>query len=65
MKNGACDSSYLVVVGFSKEDASVIEGVNESIERSLKSNPEFFIQCVYIDASIKMSASKLQVVNDI
>lgn len=65
MKNGACDSSYLVVVGFSKEDSSVLEGVNESIERSLKINPEFFIQCVYIDASIKISASKLQAVNDI
>ena len=65
MKNGACDSLYLVVVGFLKEDMSVLERVQESIEKSLKNNPEFFIECVYIDASIKISASKLQAVNDI
>ena len=65
MKNGKCDSSYLVVVGFFKEDSSILHSVNEEIERSLMSDPEYFIQYVYIDASVKVSASKLQAVNDI
>lgn len=52
-------SSFLVVVGFDNKLQSVIDSVNEAISSFRNVHKDFYIQPVYIDASKKISASKI------
>ena len=52
-------SAFLVVVGFNDKLQSVISRVNEAISSFRNAHSDFYIQAVYIDASKKISASKM------
>lgn len=54
----------MVVVGFYSEDSSVMEMVDTCIEEAISNDSQDFIQSIYIDASVKTSASKLHIVNE-
>ena len=64
MRTGRCDSACVVVVGFYSEDSSVMEMVDTCIEEAISNDSQDFIQSIYIDASVKTSASKLHIVNE-
>lgn len=52
-------SAFLVVVGFNDKLQSVINSVNDAISSFRNIHSDFYIQPVYIDASKKISASKM------
>lgn len=58
-KGLSVSSAFLVVIGFDNELQSVIRNVNEAISSFRITHSNFYIQPVYIDASKKISASKM------
>lgn len=52
-------SAFLVVVGFNNKFQSVMNSVNEAISSFRIAHSDFYIQPVFIDASKKISASKM------
>lgn len=56
-------SAFLVVVGFNDKLHSIINSVNEAIASFRITHNDFYIQPVYIDASKKISASKVTLEN--
>ena len=52
-------TAFLVVVGFNNKLQSVIKSVDEAISSFRNIHSDFYIQPVYIDASKKISASKM------
>ena len=56
-------STFLVVVGFNDKLHSIINSVNEAIASFRITHNDFYIQPVYIDASKKISASKVTLEN--
>lgn len=53
-------SAFLVVVGFDNKLQDVMNGVDNAISSFRNTHSDFYIQPVYIDASKKISASKMK-----
>lgn len=58
MKAENVDSAYFVVVGFEESHIARYKFIAKEAVEQLKKNPDSYIQCVYIDASRRKSASK-------
>ena len=56
------DTAFLVVFGFDEKDAEMVGKIEAAIKQFQMRETDKFIELVYIDASKKLSASKLYTV---